>query len=74
MWREAIGADQNWQPLLNLFSGVINDVVRPMYATTNQRWVGMLETLIMRADTHPAVKALLLDPAIDEAADRLDED
>jgi len=47
MWREVIGADQNWQPLLNLFSGVINDVVRPMYATTNRGWAGLLETLIM---------------------------
>ena len=47
MWRDVIGADQNWQPLLNLFSGVINDVVRPMYTTTHRGSAGMLETLIM---------------------------
>jgi len=48
MCRDVIGADQNWQPLLSLFTGVINDVVKPMYTTTHQGWGGgLLETLIM---------------------------
>lgn len=47
MFRDAIGADQNWQPLLSLLTGVINDVVRPMYTETHRGPQALLETLIM---------------------------
>lgn len=47
MCRDVIGADQNWQPLRNLLTGVINEVVRPMYTTTHRGQRSVLETLIM---------------------------
>jgi hypothetical protein len=47
MCRDVIGADQNWQPLLSLLTGVNNRIVRPMYTTTHRGSRGMLETLIM---------------------------
>ena len=47
MFRDVIGVDQNWQPLLNLLTGVINNVVRPMYTTTHRGLGAVLETLIM---------------------------
>lgn len=84
MFRDVIGADLNWQPLLSLLSGVINDVIRPMYATTQRGSGALLETLILgprlitggvtlaswpRGAQHPAGEADHQELRIDEDGD-----
>ncbi len=47
MWRDVIGANWNWQPLLNLFSGVINDVAADRH-WGGQRWPGIAASWMLR--------------------------
>lgn len=84
MFCDVIGADLNWQPLVRLLSGVINDVIRPMYATTQRGSGALLETLILgprlitggvtlaswpRGAQHPASEADHQELRIDEDGD-----
>jgi len=47
MCRSVIGADQRWQPLLQMLTDVVNDVISPIYAAANLGRTSVLEILVM---------------------------